>query len=220
MKRHLLWILPLCAFLTAMAFGMIKRQTYKDIFEQENYLDQLTVAELPEDFVERQCAILNENLLQVPVILRVEVLGGIEHLFHVDRQKVIIREVYAGEGMAAGEEYYLFSRSWCMSLNGHYNSLERGFVNILKTGEEYLVFATEVLQDLNGDLPAIKLYDEYLINPVFCYEERENVIAPLLGETLAVPYKDVKDNEFFAASEKGMEMLKELKGRMLSLYSR
>ena len=220
MKRHLLWVLPLCVFLAAMAFGMIKRQTYKDVFEQKNYLDQLTVAELPEDFVERQCAILSERLPQVPVILRVEVEGEIEHLFHVDRQKIIIREVYAGEGLTAGEEYYLFSRSWSVALNEQINSLERGFVNILKVGEEYLIFATEVLQDLNGDLSAIKLYDEYLISPVFCYEECENVVAPLLGETLGVPYKDVKNNEFFAASEKGMKMLKEFKGKMLSLYPR
>ena len=220
MRRHLLWVLPLCVFLAAMAFGMIKRQTYKDIFEQENYLDQLAVAELPEDFVERQCAILNEKLPQVPVILRVEVKGGIEHLFHVDRQKIIIREVYAGDGLAAGEEYYLYSRSWSVSLNGYIDTLERGFVNILKVGEEYLIFATEVLQDLNEDLPAIKLYDEYLISPVFCYEECENVISPLLGDTLAVSYKDVKDNEFFSASEKGIEMLEEFKGKMLSLYPR
>ena len=101
--------------------------------------------------------------------------------------------------MAAGEEYYLFSRSWSVSLNGYIDTLERGFVNILKAGEEYLIFASEVLQDLNEDLPAIKLYDEYLINPVFCYEECENVVAPLLGDTLAVSYKDVKDNEFFSA---------------------
>ena len=43
MRRHLLWVLPLCAFLAAMAFGMIKRQTYKDIFEQENYLPSVYI---------------------------------------------------------------------------------------------------------------------------------------------------------------------------------
>lgn len=220
MKKHLLWVLPLCVLCGAMIFGIVKRETYIDVLKQENYLDQLLVAEIHEQFAEAQCSNMLQNLPQVPIILRVEAVGEIEHLFHVSRQKIIIREVYAGEGLAAGEEYYLFARAWSVALNEQINSLERGFVNILKVGEEYLIFATEVLQDLNGDLSAIKLYDEYLISPVFCYEECENVISPLLGETLGVPYKDVKNNEFFAASEKGMKMLKEFKGKMLSLYPR
>lgn len=220
MKKHLLWVLPLCLLCGAMIFGIVKRETYIDVLKQENYLDQLLVAEIHEQFAEAQCSNMLQNLPQVPIILRVEAVGEIEHLFHVSRQKIIIREVYAGEGLAAGEEYYLFARAWSVALNEQINSLERGFVNILKVGEEYLIFATEVLQDLNGDLSAIKLYDEYLISPVFCYEECENVISPLLGETLGVPYKDVKNNEFFAASEKGMKMLKEFKGKMLSLYPR
>lgn len=222
MKRHLLWVLPLCVFLAAMAFGMIKRQTYKDIFEQENYLDQLTVAELPEDFVERQCAILSERLPQVPVILRVEVEGEIEHLFHVDRQKIIIREVYAGEGLAAGEEYYLFARAWRLSLDGYYNAINTGYVNMLQAGTEYLVFVEDVLEDLKGDLPALKVYDDGRVStvPVFCYEDRQSVVIPLSEDPTYVPYKDVKDNEFFTTSEKGLEMLEALKGKILSLYPR
>lgn len=219
-RRYLLLILTLCAFLAAMAFGIVKRQTYRDTLKQEDYLDQLLVGELGEDYLELQCANMQQSLPDAPIILRVETVGKIEHLFNVDRQRVVIRKVYAGAGLEAGEEVYLFSRHWQLSLDGYYDSLERGYVNILEVGTEYLVFAEEVLEDLKGDFPAVKLYDDFSITPVFCYEERQNVIIPVTGDTTFVPYKDVKNNEFFVTSEKALEMLEELKSRMLSLYPR
>lgn len=219
--RYLLLILTLCVFLAAMAFGIVKRQTYKDTLKQKDYLDQLFVAELSENLVEMQCSKLPQSLPETPFILRVEAVGEIEHLYNVDRQRVVIREVYAGEGPEAGEEYYLFSGKWHLSLDGYYDSLGRGYVNILEVGTEYLIFAEEVLEDLRGDLPAIKMYDhEFLISPVFCYEERQNVIMPVTGDTTYVSYKDVKNNEFFVTSEKALEMMEELKSKMLSLYPR
>lgn len=78
MKKHLLWILPVCAFVGAMVFGIVKRQTYVDILKQENYSEQLLVAEIHEHFAEAQCSNMLQNLPQVPIILRVEsVLGRI-----------------------------------------------------------------------------------------------------------------------------------------------
>ena len=93
MKKHLLWVLPLCVLCGAMIFGIVKRETYIDVLKQENYLDQLLVAEIHEQFAEAQCSNMLQNLPQVPIILRVEAVGEIEHLFHVSRQKIIIREV-------------------------------------------------------------------------------------------------------------------------------
>ena len=222
MKKHLLWVLPLCVLCGAMIFGIVKRETYIDALKQENYLDQLLVAEIHEQFAEAQCSNMLQNLPQVPIILRVEAVGEIEHLFHVSRQKIIIREVYAGEGLAAGEEYYLFARAWRLSLDGYYNAINTGYVNMLEAGTEYLVFVEDVLEDLKGDLPALKVYDDGRVStvPVFCYEDRQSVVIPLSEDPTYVPYKDVKDNEFFATSEKGLEMLEALKGKILSLYPR
>ena len=217
---RLLLILTLCVFFAAMAFGIVKRQTYKDTLKQEDYLDQLLVGALWEEYLEHQCANIQQSLPEAPIILRVETVGEIEHLFGVDRQRVVIRQVYAGEGLEAGEEYYLFSGKWQLSLDGYYDSLERGLVNILEVGTEYLIFAEEVLEDLEGDLSAVKTYDDFTICPVFCYEERQNAIIPVLGDTTFVPYKDVKNNEFFVTSEKVLEMMEELKSKMLSLYPR
>lgn len=93
---------------------------------------------------------------------------------------------------------------------------------MLEASTEYPVFVEDVLEDLRGDLPALKVYDDSRVStvPVFCYEERQNVVIPLTENPTYVPYKDVKGNEFFVTSEEGLKMLEESKARLLSLYPR
>lgn len=221
MKRKLLYFFTVCIYLAAMAFGIVKRQTYTDLAKQENYLEQVLVAELPEKLTELTCAAMNQNLPDSAIILRVEATGGIEFVYGAGRQKVVIQQVYAGDELEKGEEIYLFSGAWSLVAEKNEHAIERKFVNIMEVGTEYLVFAKSVIGDWKTDLPSVKVNDEeFLISPVFCYEERQNVILPTSGNTTYVPYKDVKDNEFFATTEEGLQMMLELKNRMLSLYPR
>ena len=219
MRQKLLLLFTVCVFLAAMVFGIVKRQTYTDLVRQKDYLEQIQVAELSERSAEFACTDMRMSLPETAVILRVEVTGEIEHLFQVDRQKAVIRQVYAGNGLKTGEEVYIFSGHWQLSFVSPV-SIERGFVNIMEVGTEYLVFAEDVIEDWKTDVPLIKLYDDSLIAPVFCYEERQNVIMPISGDTTYVSYKDVKDNEFFMTSEEALSKVKELKKQMLALYPR
>ena len=95
--------LAVCIFLAVMVFGIVKKQTYTDFAKQEDYLLQISVAELPENILEHRCAELYEKLPDSAIILRVRVTGGIEHLFGVDRQMTVIKEVYAGTGVEQGD---------------------------------------------------------------------------------------------------------------------
>lgn len=220
MMRRLLLFFPVCVFLAAMVFGIVKRQTYTDLVGQKDYLEQIQVAELSERNAEFACTDMRISLPDSAIILRVEVTGEIEHLYNVDRQKAVIRQVYAGNGPETGEEVYIFSKGWQLSLNGNHDSIERGFVNIMEVGTEYLVFAEDVYEDWKTDIPLVKMYDDFLIVPVFCYEERQNVIMPISGDSTYVSYKDVKDNEFFMTSEEALRKVEELKKQMLALYPR
>lgn len=147
-------------------------------------------------------------------------VAGIEHLFQAGRQKVYIQEIYKGEGVKEREEVYLFSDHWRLSLTGEPDSVERGFVNVMEVGTEYLVFITGQVQGLDVAAPAFKLYDDFLIAPVFCYEDRDNVIVPTGKETTYVSYKDVRNNEFFAETEEALQVWEELKEKMISAYGR
>lgn len=220
MRQKLLLALTAGVYFAAMAFGIVKKQTYTDLAGEENYLELIEVAEITEDIAETACTAMSRSLPGAPVILRVEVTGEIDHLFLVDRQRAVIRQVYAGDGLETGEEIYVFSRHWQLSLDREHNSIQRGFVNIMEVGTEYLVFAEAVSEDMGTAIPSVKMYDDFFITPVFCYEERQNVTVPVTGDTTYVPYKDVKDNEFFAASEEALQKIETLKSQMLSLYPR
>lgn len=223
MRQKLLLFFTLCVFMAAMAFGIVKKQTYTDLAGQENYLEQVQVAEVPENFAEFQCADMYQKLPDAAIILRVEVIGEIEHLFGVDRQKAVIKEVYAGKELEEDQEVYIFSGHWQLlfhGIHGGEDSIARGFVNIMEVGSEYLVFAEDIMEDRETGTSVVKLYDDFTIVPVFCYEEHQNVIMPVSDDSTYVSYKDVKDNEFFATTEKTLQLMEDLKSQMLSLYPR
>lgn len=196
MRQKLLLFLTACVFIAVMVFGIVKKQTYTDLARQENYLSQIQVAELTESIAEKECAAMSQSLPNSVIILRVEVIGEIEHLFQVDRQRAVIQEVYAGDELEKGKEIYIFSRHWKLDLNGNIDSIERGFVNIMEVGEEYLVFAEAVSEDMETDILLVKLNDDFYIAPVFCYNNHSNAIKDTSGDTTYVPYKDVMNNEF------------------------
>lgn len=220
MRQRLLLLFTIGVFSAVMALGIVKKQTYTDLVNQENYLAQLQVAELTESVAENECAAMSQDLPNSAIILRVEAIGEIEHLFQVDRQKAVIREAYAGNELEKGEEIYIFSEHWQLVLDGNPDSIERGFVNIMDVGTEYLVFAEAVSEDMETDTLIVKLCDDFYIAPVFCYEEHQNVIMPISGDTTYVNYADVMDNEFFVTSEDTLQIIETLKRQMLSLYPR
>lgn len=148
---------------------------------------------------------LEQELPDVPYILRVSPAGEFENLFATSRQKVQVEEVYAGNGLQKGDEIYLTSSQWRIVIELQPSALECSFVNIMKEGKEYLVFVTEKVKTNSETLPVYRLYSNSMITPFFCYEDMENVIIPIGEGPTYVPYSQVKDNEFFSADEEGLE---------------
>ena len=62
--------------------------------------------------------------------------------------------------------------------------------------------------------------DDFIIASVFCYEDRQNTVMPVTGDSTYVLYRDVRDNEFFGVTETAIQMMEELKKQMLQLYPR
>lgn len=220
MRRYLISFLTIGAVLAVMIFGIVKRQTYTDVAKQEDYLDRIYVAELSEKMTETQCDMMRQSLPGAAIIIRVEVTGEIEHLFNVDRQKAVIRKIYAGNGLAEDEEIYIFSDHWQLVIDGDPDSMQRGFVNIMDVGTEYLIFAEAVVETEASDDVFVKVYDDFIIAPVFCYEDRQNTVMPVTDDSTYVLYRDVRDNEFFGVTETAIQMMEELKKQMLQLYPR
>lgn len=204
--------------MAAVVFGRIKRQSYTDISKMDNYLDLLQVGEIPEQLAIKSCSELLHDLPYSPIILRVLVTGDIEHLFLISRQKVRIQEIYAGSHLEINQEIYLTSDHWALIIDGNHNSIERGFVNIMETGQEYLVFVSQQIEGLNETIQIYKLYDDSLIAPVFCYQNKSNIIISPEGDTTYVPYIKVSRNEFFTTSELALFAWEQFKAEILSAY--
>ena len=220
MKFRILTCATVVVIIMFAVFGIAKRQSYTDVSRDENYLNSLTVAEMQTDLVLSNCNHLSQILHDIPFIIRVSTTEDVEHMFLRSRQKVCVEEVYAGEGVVPGDEIYLTSPSWKLLIDSKDNSIQRGFINILKADHEYLVFISQKLEVSNESIPVYELYSECNIAPVFCYEDFQNVIVPIDADatSTAIPYVLFKDNEFFAATEEGLAIWQELKRAMISTY--
>ena len=169
MKYRILAGVTLVVIFTFACFGISRRKSYTDIRNEENYLNQMQVAELPEKFVLEDCERLVQILPNVPFILRVQVLGDVEFLYGDSRQKVRVQEVYAGSNLIVGDEIYLTGRC-ALSISSEPKSIECDFINIPRAGYEYLVFVEEQVDAPNeSDLYA--LFGDSYIAPLFCYED-------------------------------------------------
>lgn len=204
--------------LLSLCFGMYKRLSYTDISRGDSYLEHIYVAEMPETYALSECEKLADTLPQAPLIARVTAVKGVEHLSRTSRQLVRVKAVYCGTVLQEGEEIYITYRNWSLSLYGDPYSMERGFVNILNTGEDYLVFMDKQVDGLGEKTPIYELYGENSIAPVFSYEEHENTIVETGMEHTYVLYSQVRENEFFAETPAALDAMEALKEQMITRY--
>lgn len=161
---------------------------------------------------------MNEILPSVEYILSVTPSEEYDQLFGIGHQKVIITGVYSGDEIVPGQEIYITTNRWNLFLFEGERSAERGFVNVMKTGAEYLVFGSEILNFDDENTNVLRLYEDSYIAPIFCYDKTTNVIAEVIGNTTYVPYTSVRNNEFFACTENALGEWLILKNNMLNLY--
>jgi len=177
------------------------------------------IVTVPENICLEETENLSVNLPQVPVIIRVSVLEDVEHIGGTSRQLVKVEDVYKGTEPAVGQDIYLTCSRWSLSLYSEPYSIERGFVNIMEVGEEYLVFIENQVDGLGEKIPVYQVYVENAFTPIFSYQEHENNICETGGESTYVKYNQVCENEFFATTQKGMDALVGLKNEMIEKYN-
>lgn len=220
MRKHFIKIyccVIAVAVIATAAWGISAKESYTDWPSEENYLDSFDVAEMLETTCVRACESMRENLDDSPIIAQVTCTGDVEHLFYASQQPVTVSKVFKGENLSEGDEIYLTSSSWCLLVENNFHAIERGYVNIMKSGAEYLVFVTEQVGESN-DVPVYSLNSVSIVAPVFCYEDVQNVIIPVPIENTYVPYKEVQNNEFFVTSQESLDMILALKNEFVQKY--
>ena len=223
-------LLPMAALTVAAAvYGGYIRTTLTDYTEEGNW-EEYQVAPMPEAAGLDKVRVMREYLPQSPYILRVEVLGDLELTNGIGQQKVKVAQVYAGDGLETGQEFYLYDYAWNVGFFERYKSLERGYVNVLEVGREYLVFLNGKIDTLVSPVPVyrcmegVRLSDDNWIDfmsPIFCYDQMENVLVVYTGDwETGVTYTQGRDNEFFGETEKLIEAWEQMKEEFLQMYPR
>lgn len=205
------------AVIAAAACGISAKSSYTDWSSGENYLDNFVVAEMLDTTCAMSCEAMRESLDDSPIIAQVTCTGDVEHLFYISQQPVSISKVFKGNGLSEGDEIYLASSSWLMLVEKDFRAIERGYVNIMKPGSEYLVFVTEQVGESDGT-PVYSLNNVSIVAPVFCYDDVSNEIVPVPQSNTYVKYSKVRDNEFFVTSQESLDMILTLKAEFVQKY--
>ncbi|MBM6897223.1 hypothetical protein H9X86_07545 [Pseudoflavonifractor capillosus] len=218
--------IPLLLYLLAVVgfgiFGAVHRQSYPDITTQPDYLNQLSVAVLPDE----ACAMASQDMLerfpQTPIIARVTPISDLIPLFYVNQQKFRVQQVFSGEELSVGEEIWITDPSWCVLVDDVYRHFEGGYVAPPKQGQEYLVFLSRKLEVVDGwsDTPVYQLSGQGMISPLFCYQDLDTHVDTVPSGLLdsSVPFSEMSQCEFMTATQTGMDILMEAKHALLAQY--
>lgn len=216
LRYSLALVLLVC--ITLGIFGLSHKASFTDIAHDEEFMQSLYVAEITEEIAAVECKMLAQELPNCAYILRVKAISTVDYRYEDGRQQVEVVEVFSGDNLDVGDIIYLTSPRWGLDLYDDLKSVERGFVNILNGDYEYLVFCTFLIKSADNQIPTYQLFHESYISPVFCYTELDNVIVEPGDNGTYIPYEQVKDNEFFAASSGALEKWKALKAEMIGRY--
>lgn len=184
-------LLPVAALtVAAVVYGGYIRTTLTD-YTEEGKWEAYQVAPMPEAAGMEKVRAMREYFPMSPYILRVEVMGDLELDNGIGQQKAKVAQIYKGEGIEVGQGFYLYHYAWGVSFFENYRSLERGYVNVLEVGREYLVFLKGEVDSLDSPLPVYRCM-EYMIlseeqwvdfmTPVFCYDHMDNEPVVFTGE--------------------------------------
>ncbi len=202
--------------IAAVIIGILNKQTYTNITNMDNAMDNFSVAVLNNELVLNTIDRMNKDLPNANIILKVKAEGKVENMFKLYRQSVIVEEVYSGDDIKKGDMIFIMAGHWRYFFDDM--SANMGFTNLLEKDNEYLIFIKEKVDSLDiNDNNTYRLVDT-IINPVFNFEDKENIIVEFSKDNCYVSYSEVSKNEFFVNSKDSLNKLEEFKHRLIKDY--
>lgn len=151
---------------------------------------------------------LEDALSGADYVLKVSCDGNTAVSFGMTIQDVTVIETYTGLQSLDGESIRLVSSSEkiCFGELWDNNSTIGGYANLMKEGEEYLLFC--------NDIGSQNMYREVSLLSYFALSDLDNIIPDSDDTT----YATLKNNEFFAADQESLDILLDIKKTMLDSY--
>ena len=224
--RYVAIITTLCV-LTMLGYGLYQKTTYSNHNKEETPLeDHFYVGIFSDSMFDVQIETLLDNLDSQNYILAVRCNDPVFFRFGCATQNVTVEKVFAGSDMDAGAKFDILVSSSLsedeelLIVNGKSSYFGTNFVNVMETGKVYLVFLDRKIENHDSSDLIYRFSDEFLIKPLFSYEEMESV--PLSSETELsdlISYSSAKDSEFFLASQVSIDKMLALQEEFITKYS-
>lgn len=221
--KHKSIIVLFLILVVAIGTGIYCKSTYKDFNKQENVLDDFVVARISDSLLEGQIQLMNETLCDSKIIIAAECKETFTYRYACVTQQIEVLSVFKGEEIREGDIIDIARASTLVStnkdsmINGKY-IINMGFVNEMIPGKTYLIFLDRKLDTLGGEDIFIQSED-YLLAPIFCYENIINDIPMQEEENDAyINYEYVRNNEFFIQSDASNEKIQTMKDEFLTKY--
>src|SRR5699024_1694420 len=207
------------AIVVAIIVGLIFRQTYTNITEEADFMEEyFSVAlydfDMSPNLVER----MRTELPNSQLIVRVKPQGIIDYSFAIIKQYVEVLEVYQGNELEVGDQIGITLNAWGFYFDDMTANLN--FVNFMQDDSEYLLFLEGKVDSPDPNETNTYTFSDLIIPGIFNYQDQDHTVIDVPVDDRYVPYKDVKDNEFFVSSEEALTALLELKHELLQAYPR
>lgn len=215
MRVRTIALITAILFVLAAVAGVINRQSFTNY--TADGLVNFKVGLLHDSLVDSTIDYMEEELSNANYILRVRAGSGMEFLFGSTQEPVTVVEVYKGEDLGVGDKIKITRASSAMFMDNM--SVNMGFVNEMRTGDEYLVFLDYLIDTDTVKEKNVYMLSGSIVTPIFSYSDREN--TPVVPEDMSytvVPYTEVENNEFFTITQYGVDRLNELKATLLEQY--
>lgn len=223
MKTKIFLIITGVISLCVMIVGLIFKSSHKDFNQQDNALDNFVVGIMDDELADVQISKMYAELDNCNIIIAAECIEEPFFRFGCITEKVVVRNVFKGENIEAGEEINIGRSSSCIFMEeemliNEMPTINMGFVRAMQPGKTYLIFLAEE-KDMEGKERLYIQPARFFISPIFCYEETESMpYGSIDSKGNYNEYKIVKESEFFLASEESIEKIYELKTKLITQY--
>ena len=202
---------------TDMYGEIISNNNSEDNSQSEALKYEYFVAQFPEGMIDHMIEFLSGELPESPYIIRCTVLEGQEPAFGGVRVKVKVNKVYQGDDIKENDEIYVVNDAWQLYPENGKMYIEFKFHNIMKPGEEYLIFLCEhldITEEKYGDTYSM---EGYIMTPMFLCEDRINVVVDTTSAY--VSYEEVKNNDVYFSNQEDLDKYLDFKKAMLEKYN-
>lgn len=220
--KHKLIIVLFLILVVAIGTGIYCKSTYKDFNDENNVLNNFVVAGISNSLLEKQIELMNDTLCNSKIIIAAECRETFTYRYACVTQQIEVLSVFKGEEIREGDIIDIARASSLVStnkdsmINGKY-IINMGFVNEMIPGKTYLIFLDRKLDILDGENIFIQS-EEYLLAPIFCYENIVNDIPVQEEDDAYINYEYVRNNEFFIREDISNDKIQIFKDKILSEY--